>query len=219
MGITERRKKEKNFRCQLAMNAAIALYNEEGYHAITIEKIAGRSELSRASLYLYFKNKDDILIRAIVCHTEYFIRLLQDLYDNRELLKHNLLEELWSCFIKFHEKEHETFNVYSYFLQSEMIMHFPQDAKKIIEGSGSRVVNLQHKIVEYGIQEGVFIQCHAMTLAEVIWTSFLGIASLERSKEILSHKDYFRETSDLALKILAKGILNSIKSNQISGVN
>jgi AcrR family transcriptional regulator len=195
------------------MNAAMAIYNEEGYHALTIDKIAGRSELSRASLYLYFKNKDDILTKAIVSHTEYFIHILQDLNDNKETLKEVLLQELWSRFMMFYEKEPETFNVYSYFLQSEMILNLPKDVRNIISESGSRVVKLQHKIVDYGIQEGLFIECNPMTLSEVIWTSFLGIINLERSKQILSRKGYFGMTRDLALTVLSRGILKKQNVN------
>jgi TetR/AcrR family transcriptional regulator len=213
MGITERRKKEREYRRDLAMNAAMAIYNEEGYHAITIEKIAWRSELSRASLYLYFKNKDDILTKAIVSHTGYFIGILQDLYDDRKRLKGMLLQELWSRFILFYEKEPETFNAYSYFLQSEMIINLPMEMREAISQAGSKVVRLQHNVVEYGINEGEFVECNPMTLSEVIWTSFLGIINLERSKQILSHKNYFQATCDLALAVLARGILKQQTQN------
>jgi len=213
MGIAERRKREKDLRRNLAMDAAMAIYNEEGYHAITIDKIAGRSELSRASLYLYFKNKDDILTKAIVSHAEYFIRILQELYDNREFLKEMLLQELWSRFIIFYEKEPDAFNAYSYFLQSEMIINLPKEMRDIISKSGSKVVKLQHNIIEYGIQEGIFLECNPMTLSEVIWTSFLGIINLERSKQILAHKNYFKSTCDLALKVLLRGILKQRITN------
>jgi TetR/AcrR family transcriptional regulator len=211
LGITERKKRERDLKRELAMEAAMAIYDEEGYHAITMEKIAERCELSRASLYLYFKNKDEILINAIVEHTEYFTDLLQDLYDNRELLKYKLLEELWGRFILFYEKEPGTFNASSYFLQREMIMSFPKELRDSIDESGSKVVSLQHKIIDYGIRQGFFIDCDPMTLAEVIWTSFLGIIHLERSKQVLSHKVHLEKTRDLALTVLARGI---VKKNQ-----
>lgn len=194
-------------RRELAMEAAMAIYNEEGYHAITMEKIAERCEISRASLYLYFKNKDEILINAIVDHTEYFTDLLQDLYDNRERLRDNLLEELWERFIDFYEKEPETFNASLYYLQSEMIMNLPENLKRSIDESGSRVVSLQHKIIKYGVSTGLFIECNPMTLSEVIWTSFLGIVQLEQSKKVLSHKGHLEMTRDLALRVLSRGII------------
>jgi TetR/AcrR family transcriptional regulator len=207
MGIPERRKREKNFRLNLAMDAAMAIYSEDGYHAITMEKIAERCELSRASLYRYYKNKDEILINAIVNHTEYFTDLLQDLYDNRERLKDRLLEELWGCFINFYEKEPGTFTSTFYFLQREMILNLQRGLRDSIDKSGARVVSLQHRIIEYGVKEGLFIDCNPMTLAEVIWTAFLGIIQLEGSKQVLSHKIHLEKTRDLALKVLARGIV------------
>jgi TetR/AcrR family transcriptional regulator len=207
LGITERRKREKDLRRELAMDAAMEIYDEEGYHAITMEKIAERCEISRASLYLYFKNKDEILINAIVEHTEFFTDLLQDLFDNRERLRDRLLEELWGRFITFYEEEPETFNASFYFRQSEMILNLPKDLRDSIDKSGSRVVNLQHKIIEYGVNEGLFIECNPLTLAEVLWTSFLGIIQLERSKMVLSHKVHLETTRDLALEVLSKGIV------------
>jgi TetR/AcrR family transcriptional regulator len=210
LGITERRKREKDQRRERAMDAAMAVYNEEGYHAITMEKIAERCEISRASLYLYFKNKDEILIDAILDHTEYFTDLLQDLYDNRERLKDRLLEELWGRYIDFYEKEPETFNASLYFRNHEMIMNLPEDLRSNINGSASRVVSLQHKIIEYGVKTGLFIDCNPMTLAEVIWTSFLGIIQLERSKEVLSHKRHLETTRRLAIEVLTRGIVKNI---------
>ena len=58
MGVIERREREKQQRREQAIQAAMEIYDEEGYHAITMEKIAERAEISRAALYLYFKNKD-----------------------------------------------------------------------------------------------------------------------------------------------------------------
>jgi TetR/AcrR family transcriptional regulator len=208
LGIIERRKREKDLRRELAMDAAMAIYNEEGYHAITMEKIAERCEISRASLYLYFKNKDEILIDAIMEHTEYFTDLLQDLYDNRVQLRDNLLKELWGRFIDFYETEPETFNASLYFRNSEMILNLPEDLRNSINESGSKVVSLQHKIIEYGVKMGLFIDCNPMTLSEVIWTSFLGIIQLERSKQVLSHKVHLERTRELALEVLERGIIN-----------
>jgi TetR/AcrR family transcriptional regulator len=209
MGIPERRKREKKLRRELVMDAAMAIFNGEGYHATTMEKIAEHSELSRAALYLYFKSKDEILIHAIVDHTNYFTELLSDVYDRRKEFKDRLLDKLWESFIKFYEKEPITFNATLYFHQSEIIRHLPKELSDSILKSGSQVVQLQHQIIEYGVQEGIFIQSNPRTLSEVIWTSFLGIIQLERSKQVLSRKIHLDMTRNLALKVLERGIVKN----------
>ena len=209
MGIAERREREKKIRQENAIKAAMELYNEEGYHSITMEKIAERSELSRAALYIYFKTKDEIFISGIVTNTSYFEGMLRELYDDRESLKENLLERLWECFQIFYKEDPVIFNASLYFNQNDIIRNLSEELRARLYDSGSRAVKLQHKIIEYGVNVGVFIKCNPMTLSEVIWSCFLGITHLERSKQIFSQKNHMDITHDLAIKLFARSIIRN----------
>ena len=215
MGIVERREREKKNRQELAINAAMELYNEEGYHAITMEKIAERSELSRAALYLYFKTKDDIFVSAIVASTNYFGDILQEIYGRRKSIKERLLEELWESFRIFYEKDPVTFNASLYFHQSEITRNLSEELRERLYESGSRVVRLQHKIIKYGVDEEIFIKCNPRTLTEVIWACFFGITQLESSKQVASRKNHLDITRDLAIKVLARSIIRKGPDNGI----
>jgi len=214
MGVIERRRREKDVRRELAIDAAMSIYEEEGYHAITMEKIAERSELSRAALYLYFKNKDEIVISAVLTHADYFARVLQEVYDKRESIKEKLLEKLWECFQRFYEKDPVVFTAWQLFHQSEMIGNLAPELRDVLHESGSKVVALQHKIVEYAVTEKIFIQCDYRALSEVVWSTFLGIVYVERSKNVLSRKSHMATTQDLARKIVARGVLNPSRKNK-----
>jgi TetR/AcrR family transcriptional regulator len=207
MGVIERREREKNIRRDCAIDAAMDLYKEEGYHAITMEKIAERSELSRAALYIYFKNKDEILINAIVRHSDFFTEQLQLLYDNRETCKKELLEKMWETFESYYEKDPDASSLALYFHQNEIIRNLPDYLRNMLYKSETTVVRIQHSIVEFGVNEGIFIQCDPRTLSEVIWTSFLGLMELERAKYKLREKTHLRITRDLAIKVFLRGIL------------
>lgn len=214
MGVIERRKREKDVRRELAIDAAMGIYKEEGYHAITMEKIAERSELSRAALYLYFKNKDEIVISAIVSHADYFVHLLQKAYDDRESTKGELLEKLWECFQKFYEKDPVTFTAWQLLHQSEMIGNLAAELREILHEWGAKVVSLQHMIVGYAVKEKVFIQRDHRALSEIIWSTFLGIVYVERSKNVLSRKDHMIGTQDFAKEVLSLGILNPLQRKE-----
>ena len=84
MGIEERRERERGERRDLILQSAVQVYSQEGYHATTMEKVAQQAELSRATLYLYFKTKEELFVEAIVSCTDYFGDVLEDIYD-REL--------------------------------------------------------------------------------------------------------------------------------------
>jgi AcrR family transcriptional regulator len=207
MGVTERRAREREVRRELAIDAAMKIYEEEGYHAITMDKIAERSELSRAALYLYFKNKEEILVSAIVAHSDYFAELLKEAYDNRENTKEQLLEKLWECFQKFYEKDPAAFTAWQYLHQSDVIGNLSPELRDILHEAGAKVVSFQHKIVEYAVAENVFIHCDHRALAEFIWASFLGIVYIERSKAVLSRESHLERTQRVAKRVLEQGLL------------
>jgi len=211
MGVAERRKREKQQRKEQAIRAAMEIFDEDGYYAITMDKIAVRAELSRAALYVYFKNKDEIFLSAIKTYLEYFHSLLKDVYNRRESIVDTLLEELWGCFIKFYEKDPVAFNASMYFTQNEAIRSLPDNLRELLYKAGSDVGTYQHKIMEFGVKRNIFIECNPRTLAEVIWSSFLGIMQVERSKGEITGKNHIKMTSDLALMVLARGIAKGEK--------
>jgi len=209
----ERRKREREARRELAIDAAMSIYEDEGYYAITMEKIAERSELSRAALYLYFKNKDEILISAIVSYADHFACMLQELYDNREKIRESLLERLWECFQTLYETDPVAFTAWQYFHQSEVIGNLPAELRDVLHEAGAKVVGLQHKIIEYAVTEKIFIDCDYRALSEVIWSTFLGIVYVERSKNVLSRKSHMAHTQDMARGVLSRGVLNLALKN------
>jgi AcrR family transcriptional regulator len=208
MGIEERRKREKIERRDLILRSAIQVYVAEGYHGTTMEKIAAKAELSRATLYLYFKTKDEIFVHAIVSLSDYFAELLEDVYKRRKTLGKNIMKDLWESFQKFYDKDPVTVNVTLYFHQSEMIRNLPQDLRLLLDRTGSRNYELLCKIIKHGINQGFFGKCNPKTLAEVVWTTFLGIIHLENSKKAMSRKTHLDVTWDLAYEILSKGIMS-----------
>ena len=207
MGIKERREREKNERRESILKAAIRVYDREGYHAITMEKIAEAAELSRATLYLYFKTKDEIFVHAIVAYANFFRDRLDTLYENRDRIRENFLPSLWGTFIKFYEKDRASFNATLYFHQSEMIRSLPENLRLMLDRSGSSNYEILCNLMAFGIREGIFRHSDPKTLVEVVWTSFLGIIHLENSKQAMFRKTHLEITWELALQSLSRGIV------------
>jgi AcrR family transcriptional regulator len=65
MGIAERKAREKNRRRNSIMAAAKRLILKYGVEGMSMNQLAGSTELNKATLYLYFRDKDD-LIDAVV---------------------------------------------------------------------------------------------------------------------------------------------------------
>ena len=60
MGVKERQEREREAVARSILDAARDLFVAEGYHHVSIRKIAERIEYSPGSIYSYFPSKDDI---------------------------------------------------------------------------------------------------------------------------------------------------------------
>lgn len=63
--LTERRQEEKDRRRAEIVEAAEALYAETGWDGITMDQVARRARLSRALLYVYFEDKQDLHLALV----------------------------------------------------------------------------------------------------------------------------------------------------------
>lgn len=69
MGITERKEREREEMRRRILDAAKALFLEQGFDKTSIRNIADYIEYSPGTIYLYFKDKNELLLAL---HTEAF---------------------------------------------------------------------------------------------------------------------------------------------------
>jgi AcrR family transcriptional regulator len=74
MGINERKARDKQEMRKLILSTAMKLFLEEGFRNASIRRIADKIEYSPATIYLYFKDKDEILYAL---HNEGFEELFK----------------------------------------------------------------------------------------------------------------------------------------------
>ena len=56
-------KRKNNDKYHRILEAAIKVFAEQGFHQSTIAQIAKRARVADGTIYLYFKNKNDILVQ------------------------------------------------------------------------------------------------------------------------------------------------------------
>lgn len=79
MGISERKEREKGEMKQLIRAAAVKMFLEEGYAKTSIRNIADAIEYSPGTIYLYYKDKDELLYEV---QHHAFEQLMQFFKDN-----------------------------------------------------------------------------------------------------------------------------------------
>jgi len=74
MGISERKERDKQEMRRKIIEAAATMFLEDGYERTSIRNIAEKIEYSPATLYLYYKDKDELLYEV---QKEYFGKLYE----------------------------------------------------------------------------------------------------------------------------------------------
>lgn len=81
MGIQERRIREKAQRWNMIINAAEKVFFAKGLDSSTMDDIAEEAELSKGTLYLYFKSKEDLYLGLTRRSLEKLVVMFQEALD------------------------------------------------------------------------------------------------------------------------------------------
>ncbi|MCK7483977.1 MAG: TetR/AcrR family transcriptional regulator [Candidatus Moduliflexus flocculans] len=108
MGIQERKNREKEERRALILSKAKELILEHGIDALSMQEIADGTELSKATLYLYFQSKEAIL-KEILAESAIGLRGVRGVPDLPESSGIEALRTLWASYLSLYGDSHEVF--------------------------------------------------------------------------------------------------------------
>lgn len=74
--------KTKNDKYQRILEAAVSVFAQSGFHESTISQIAKAAGVADGTIYLYFKNKDDILVHFFNYKTRQVFARFREEVDN-----------------------------------------------------------------------------------------------------------------------------------------
>jgi AcrR family transcriptional regulator len=113
MGVSERRTREKDQRRQSILEAARSQFLRHGLEQVKMSEIAREAELSKGTLYLYFRDKTDLM----------YALLLESLEDLRERVVSvtersdpaiDKVHELVERYIAFYHERQDFFPLFHY---------------------------------------------------------------------------------------------------------
>jgi TetR/AcrR family transcriptional regulator len=183
MGIAERREREREQRRLDIISAAEKVFFSRGYSAATMDEIAQEAELSRGTLYLYFKGKDEV-------HREIVANGMNMLFD---LIKAGIdegstgmakLGVIWDSCIKFSKEYADYCDAYIHYEAKEV--HFSSEEELEQWLNRYKVIGLTIRTIEEGMTDGSVRQdMTPSTLTLLFWTQITGAIQYVRFKKAL----------------------------------
>ncbi|MFZ3047702.1 MAG: TetR/AcrR family transcriptional regulator, partial [Desulfatirhabdiaceae bacterium] len=167
MGIRERKERDKERRHQQILVAAKRVFSEKGFNKSTMEDIAGEAELSPGTLYLYFKNKEEL-------HASLSLRVMQYLHIrvghvNKEcdLTPEQKVEKLVEAMYDVYDFDPLTIINMFHLQSSETLKILSPRLRTQIEDLSRKSIVAISKIFQEGIGKGIYIEKHQVALADI----------------------------------------------------
>ncbi len=109
MGITERKEREKTEMRQRIIDASIEMFLQEGYEKTSIRNIAEKIEYSPATIYLYYKDKDELLYDVQAQAFEKLYKAFEENAKSKDPLKR--LEQIMLTYVRFGKNNPELYDL------------------------------------------------------------------------------------------------------------
>ncbi|MDD5171188.1 MAG: TetR/AcrR family transcriptional regulator [Syntrophales bacterium] len=207
----QRREREKNQRVQSILDAAGKVFSAKGYLKSTMDEIAMAAEITKPTIYLYFKTKDDLMLSLMQ-------PLIDDIRSGLELIEAKLLSgEIKDCgglingifdsFYHGYESLPETFRIVQLFQQQDLISEMRPEIRAEMDKRGRINFDICRRLLTKGMEMGLIKPVPVHGMADLIWAVMVGVIQLEDFKgdEQKGHR-LKKSTLGLAKRLIAEAL-------------
>ena len=207
MGIQERKEREKERRRQQIMVAAKRVFSDKGFNKATMEDIAQEAELSPGTLYLYFKNKEELYASLSLRILQYLLIRVEHVNEEKDAGPEEKLKSLVDAMYDVYEFDPLIIINMFHLQSSETLKNLSPQLMEEIKVLSRKSLGSIAQIFKEGVDNGIFIDRHPVALADTFWALFSGVVLWLTSKKIIDQrKDYLKQTLDVAFEIFRRGL-------------
>ncbi|MCP3962769.1 MAG: TetR/AcrR family transcriptional regulator [bacterium] len=201
MGIKERRQRERQARLDAVLGATRDLVRERGFAGATTRSIAERCEFSEATLFHYFKSKDEIFTSLLFEGIDFMARGLDEI-QALDVPRRQRLARLWSFFGEVRREHPEYIQVFGYLAHPQATAAVTDEVKaQVVRRTGDNLRRLA------SFFEDPTSKSDGRLAADLFWAAFVGLMVLRDSRISLGAAAHPTETElEAALGVLLGGM-------------
>jgi AcrR family transcriptional regulator len=210
MSTTQRRAREKENRRRSILDAARAVFFEDGFQLATVDDVAARAEVSKGTVYLYFESKETILAHLLLEGLEELVAVLEEAYAaEREIAAAERLRRLAMGYLNFFQANPHYHRLIMALDRGKFQAAVPADLYEQVLTRSLRGFHRVIQAVGQGVDQGVFDVVEPRQAAAALWASLNGVLvllghPLRREMIASDLESLYWTTFDLMLRGLRK---------------
>ncbi len=205
MGIHERKVREREERRTLILETAKNLIHEKGVGACSMQDIADSAEVSKATLYLYFKNKEELIDDLVSNARQDFVNYINSRIDT-DMTGIETLRALWMCYIDIFGESSDIF--ISIGIKNQLDMDFEKAPEAADDKGISQLFMVIEKIIQKGVNDGTLlpsINPHKITKILILIASSV-IQSVANLPEEMRNSKVIVSEMRVVFEIILRGL-------------
>ena len=190
MSLSERKKEERRLRQELILKGALEVFKSKGIEGSTMDEIAIQSGFGKATLYYYFKSKEDVFSAIL---TSGWQKIWSDLEPIIAPENSSPRETFINVLLKIAENVRSRPGLYEFLFNVPKQVSFETtDWKKYQD----RIYSVIFTLIEDGIKAGEFPDTKPKVLFKALGGLFMGLVLMGNDKK-LSKKDVEQMLNEL----------------------
>lgn len=211
MGVAERRLRERDERRRAIMEAAARAFLRAGYAGTNMNAIAAEAEIGVGTIYLHFRNKEEVLLSILKEGIEQLHEVMRDAAQARPTPL-EALEEIARRYVAYASENPAVFSMLQYFQHASFFRGLSRETHAEWVPAIHRVSLRNLEIIEDKVREGqeagiIDSGLTACQIANVFWAMLIGALKIASNAALLkTSKLRYEELLDGALRFLIDGM-------------
>jgi AcrR family transcriptional regulator len=174
----DRRERDKLELRRQILEAAVELFKTQGYDGFSLRQVAEKIGYTPTTIYLYFKDKNELLLTVAYEGFRVFGERFQAVFDAvTDPLER--IRALGRTYIQF-ASDYPLHYRLMFMQRSDMLrQNAPKGYEHLIDSFG-----LLKKAIAMMLETGIWKHCEVESTAALLWTAVHGAASLELSRQL-----------------------------------
>jgi len=164
------------------LDAAKKVFFAKGYSRATMDEIALEAEISKPTVYQYFKSKDDLFFSLMLPVIEeignQFETIKDHLVDRRYCSGSRLISDMLQGLQKSYDMAPDVFRIIQLFQQTGLVQELNPQIRNSLNEKGAFNFKTARQIIEMGIEQKLIKETNPFEYVDVFWGMFVGMSVL-----------------------------------------
>jgi AcrR family transcriptional regulator len=171
MGIHERKEREKEHRKEEILDAAQSVFFSKGLFETTMDEIAEKAELSKGTLYLYYKSKEDLYLAVMMRGMRQLHSMFEHVIAEGASVPRTL-QRMFDAYVEYFHSHRNYFRMLYFYQTPQFHRQVSVEMKESCGVENRRIWELVVGVMKRGMDAGMLrSELNPIEIGITLWSS------------------------------------------------